>query len=43
MVSLPLHCKAYIGMLIIDVFEEKGCILFRVENAKCIVYVATIE
>ena len=43
MVSFPLHCKAYIGVLIVDVIEEKGCILFRVEKAKCIVYVATIE
>ena len=43
MVSFPLHCKAYIGVLIVDVIEEKGCIPFRVEKAKCIVYVATIE
>ena len=39
MVSFPLHCKVYI----VDVIEEKGCIPFRVEKAKCIVYVATIE
>ena len=43
MVSFPLHCKAYIGVLIVDVIEEKGCILLRVGKAKCIVYVATIE
>ena len=43
MVSFPLHCKAYIGVLIVDVIEEKECIPFRVEKAKCIVYVATIE
>ena len=24
MVSFPLHCKAYIGVLIVDVIEEKG-------------------
>ena len=38
-----LHCKAYIGVLIVDVIEEKGCIPLRVGKAKCIVYVATIE
>ena len=43
MVSFPLHCKAYSGVLLVDVIEEKGCIPFRVEKAKCIVYVATIE
>ena len=43
MVSFPLHCKAYIGVLIVDVIEEKGYIPFRVEKAKFVVYVATIE
>ena len=43
MVSFPLHCKVYIGVLIVDVIEEKGCMPFRVEKAKCIVCVTTIE
>ena len=43
MASFLLHCKVYIGVLIVDVIEEKGCIPFRVEKAKCIVYVVTIE
>ena len=34
MVSFPLRCKTYIGMLIVDVIEEKVCIPFRVEKAK---------
>ena len=43
MVSFPLHCKVYIGVLIVDVIEEKGCTLFRVEKAKCKVCVTRIE
>ena len=39
MVSFPLHCKACIGVLIVDVIEEKGCIPFRVEKAKFSKYV----
>ncbi|XP_068697801.1 uncharacterized protein [Montipora foliosa] len=34
MVSLPFRCKAYIGVLIVNVIEEKGCIPFRAEKAK---------
>ena len=29
MVSFPLHCKAYIGVLIVDVIEQKGCSVFE--------------
>ena len=30
-------------MLLVDVIEEKDCILLRVEKAKCFIYKATIE
>ena len=30
-------------MLFADVIEEKDCILFRVEKAKCFIYEAAIE
>ena len=43
MVSFLLDCKVHIRVLIVDVVEEKGCILFRVEKANCVVYLATIE
>ena len=36
-------CKVYIRVLIVDLIEKKTCILFWVEKAKCVVYVATIE
>ena len=32
MVRFPLDCKVHIRVLIVDVIEEKGCILFRVER-----------
>ena len=32
MVSFPLHCKVFIKVLIVDVIEEKSCILFWVEK-----------
>ena len=43
MVRFPLDCKVHIRVLIVHVIEEKGCILFRVEKAECVVYSATIE
>ena len=42
MVSFQLDCKVLIRVLIVDVVEGKGCILFSVEKAKCVVYIATI-
>ena len=33
----------YIRVLFVDIIEEKDCILFRVEKAKCFIYEATIE
>ena len=42
MVSFLLDCKVPIRVLIVNVIEGKGCILFSVEKAKCVVYIATI-
>ena len=36
MVSFPLHCKAYIGVLIVDVIEKKG--LHPVQSGKAKMY-----
>ena len=36
-------CKVYIRVLIVDLIEEKTCILFWVEKEKCVAYVAKIE
>ena len=30
MVSLPLHCEVYVGVLVIDEMKENGGIMFRV-------------
>ena len=32
MVSLPLHCEVYVGVLVVDKIKENGGITFRVKR-----------